>query len=123
MPTQNVIKLPASTGSAATQFKPGQSGNPAGRPVGARSKLGEEFLSALHDDFAEHGVDVIRKVREERPHEYLKIVAGLLPKELSVSRPNVIEEMTDGELEAVIEMLLAHNQATQDTGGDTAEQE
>ena len=40
-------------------FRPGQSGNPKGRPVGARSKLGEAFLEALQDDFATHGAAVI----------------------------------------------------------------
>jgi len=63
-------------------FKPGQSGNPAGRPKGARSRLGEDFLNALRDDFAEHGVEVVKKVRAKKPEVYLKIVADLMPKEL-----------------------------------------
>ena len=29
-------------------FKPGQSGNPRGRPRGARNRLGEEFLAELY---------------------------------------------------------------------------
>jgi hypothetical protein len=32
-------------------FEPGQSGNPAGRPKGARNKLSEVFLQALAEDF------------------------------------------------------------------------
>ena len=30
-------------------WQPGQSGNPAGKPKGARNKLGEAFIEALHD--------------------------------------------------------------------------
>jgi len=33
-------------------FKPGQSGNPRGRPKGARNKLGERFLGAIFRGFA-----------------------------------------------------------------------
>jgi len=92
-----------------TPFKPGQSGNPKGRPKGSRNKLGEDFLSALQADFAEHGPSTIVKVREERPHEYLKVIAGILPKELNVNTSRV-EEMSDDELAdgiAALQSILA----------------
>jgi Family of unknown function (DUF5681) len=60
-----------------TRFKPGQSGNPAGRPKGSRNKVSEKLLEALASDFDAHGQDVIEKVRAERPADYLKIVASL----------------------------------------------
>lgn len=75
------------------QFKPG---NP-GRPKGSRNKLGEEFISKLCADFEQHGVDAIVKVREKRPHEYLKVIASILPKELHV-KDATLGEMTDEEL-------------------------
>lgn len=64
-------------------FKPGQSGNPAGRPKGARSKLSEKFLQDIHEDWKEHGVEVLEKVRKKDPEVYLRVVAGLIPKELT----------------------------------------
>lgn len=66
-----------------TPFKPGQSGNPAGRPKGARSKLGEAFLEALCDDFNENGIAAIQTVRAEKPDQYLKVIASILPKEIT----------------------------------------
>lgn len=77
-------------------FKPGQSGNPAGRPKGARSKLGEAFLKELLADWEEHGAKAIIDMRDEKPGDYVKVVASLLPKEISGA---------DGEPIAVTEIV------------------
>ena len=66
-------------------WQPGQSGNPAGRPVGSRNLLSEAFLSTLSEDFEEHGKGVIEKVRENDPSTYMKIIAQVIPKEHKVS--------------------------------------
>lgn len=84
-------------------FQPGNTLG-KGRPKGSRNKLGEDFLSALQQDFSEHGVAAITKVREDRPHEYLKVVASIMPKELHV-KTDALEEMTDDELAAGIAAL------------------
>ena len=75
-------KLPAHK-DPEKQFKPGQSGNPAGRPKGARSKLGEAFINAMLQDFEKNGVVAIEKVRTERPQDYVKVIASILPKEIT----------------------------------------
>lgn len=67
-----------------SRFKPGKSGNPAGRPVGARNKLSEDFIRAVADDFKEHGAEVIERVRQEKPDAYLKVIAGLVPQKLDL---------------------------------------
>jgi hypothetical protein len=67
-----------------TRFKPGQSGNPAGRPKGARSRLGETFIQALAEDFDLHGPETIAKVRSKDPTAYIKVISNILPREVLV---------------------------------------
>ncbi len=103
-------------------FVKGQVPNPNGRPKGSRNKLGEDFLTKLQADFAEHGVATIAKVREDRPHEYLKVVASILPKELNV-RTDALNDMSDEDLanilDAVRSALLAGVATPLGSGNET----
>jgi hypothetical protein len=87
---------------SASQWRPGQSGNPNGRPIGSRNKLNEKFILALHDDFAKHGPAVIEKVRETRPEIYLKVIASILPRELHFKSANAFDGMSDEELSTLL---------------------
>lgn len=80
-----------------TPWQPGQSGNPKGRPKGSKNKLSEDFISALCQDFEENGVSVIATVRAEKPADYLKIIASVVPKELTI-RDGTLEDLSDEEL-------------------------
>ncbi len=71
-----------------TQFKPGESGNPAGRPRGTRSKLSEAFLKALSDDFEDNGLETVQKVRKDKPDAYLNVIGKLMPKLMELSGPD-----------------------------------
>jgi len=63
-----------------TQFQVGHAGGP-GRPKGSKNKLSEPFVQALAKDFEKHGKDAIERLCEKSPGEYLRIIAGLIPKE------------------------------------------
>lgn len=70
--------------SEDTQFKPGESGNPAGRPKGSRNKLSQAVIDAWCADVAEHGPEVIKRLREDDPATYARISASLVPKNLEL---------------------------------------
>jgi hypothetical protein len=77
---------PTASKQRGRPFMPGQSGNPSGRPKGAKNKLTDLFLSAITDDFAEHGAEALARVRAQDPASYLKIVGSLVPRELVLQR-------------------------------------
>jgi hypothetical protein len=87
-------------------IKPGEVRNPAGRPKGARSKLSEAFLKAFAEDFELYGKEVIEKVRTERPHDYLKVIATVTPRRMEIEDATPMRsasELTDDELAGIIQ--------------------
>src|SRR5262252_1077206 len=88
-------------------FEPGRSGNPAGAPVGSRHRqqLNGEFIAALLRDFRQGGPKAIERVRRTQPASYLKILTLLCPREHKVEHRNLIKELTDEELEGMIEFI------------------
>ena len=67
-----------------TKWQKGQSGNPKGRPKGSRDAITKAFIDDLSEDWREHGLETIQRAREERPAEYVRMVASLIPKENSM---------------------------------------
>jgi hypothetical protein len=79
--------------------------NPAGRLRGSRNRLSEEVICALLRDFRKHGEKAIAKVRREQPGVYLRCLTLLIPREHKVQHSNPLKDLTDEQLEAMIEYI------------------
>jgi hypothetical protein len=101
--------------------KKGEVRNPKGRPKGSRNKLSEAFIQDFYADWIDNGAAAIVTMRKEKPHEYVKVAAGLLPKELKIERA---DELSDSELDARIRQLAGIIGVEIGTAGSpTAEEE
>src|SRR5262245_30428477 len=86
-------------------------GNARGTLEGSRRAFSADFIRTLADDFRLYGRQAIEKVRKQQPAAYMKICALLVPREMKVEHSNAIKELTDEQLEAMIEHLKASLEA------------
>ena len=87
---------------ADRRFKPGHPAQ-GGRRKGSRTRIATALLEEIAKDFEAHGAEAVKIARVERPVEYLRVVASLLPKEFEITTTTIANELTDDELEALIE--------------------
>jgi hypothetical protein len=92
---------------SAMTFKQGVSGNPHGNRHRTRHLLNQEFMQALLLHFRQHGKKAIEKVAREQPASYLKILGLLVPREHKIEHSNPLKDLTDEQLEAMIEYIEA----------------
>ena len=53
-----------------------------GRKPGSRNKLSEAFIADVQASWEKHGAEVLERVVREDPGTYLRIIAGLMPKDI-----------------------------------------
>ena len=102
MPTDNTEKKQRNL----IPFKPGTTGNPGGRPKGARNNLAEAFLDDLVEAWEREGAAAIQRVIETKPAAFLKIVADLMPKDMNLT-VNRYDQLTDEQLMERVRFLTA----------------
>jgi hypothetical protein len=92
-------------------FKPGQSGNPAGRPKGSRHKLETIMLEDMVEAWKLHGKAALEAVATKEPAKFVQVAATILPKQTQNTRIHKLELMTDRELAELLEATDAQMEA------------
>jgi hypothetical protein len=93
----------------SNQFKPGHNIK-GGRPKGSRNKLAQRVFDDIFRHWNEpaggdlcKGQAALELLYRERPGEYLRLTASVLPKEFVFE--NAVTELDDEELDRMIETL------------------
>src|SRR3954471_23938000 len=61
-------------------FPPGVSGNPAGRPKGARCTFAQDFVLQFAAHWSKNGEKVLNALAKKKPQEYARVACAIIPK-------------------------------------------
>ena len=77
--------MPARPKVNGRMWQPGQSGNPAGRPIGARGRFSERFIADLTDAWQEYGATALARTAKEYPDRFVGIASHLIPNDVALT--------------------------------------
>ena len=96
------------------KWKPGQSGNPNGRPVGHRTRqqFSTAFLTDLAEVWATEGKRTMLATARSQPETFFAICSRLIPKDVELT----IRQTHTGLDETDLQILRAIKQSIADAG-------
>lgn len=103
-------------------WKPGQSGNPKGKPKGSRIKFNDAFLADMLEAWESMGMTAIVQMAKGKPNEYVRASLDLFkainPKEITVKNDGSITgRFNEDELDSLL--ALADRLETMEGGAST----
>ena len=100
------------------RWKPGESGNPGGRPRSSKNRLTENFLRELSVAFEEHGQQCVKRLIDEQPADFLKLIQRLMPRDLIIKAELDLHqsalELTKEQRERIAEEWLTAREGDKD---------
>jgi hypothetical protein len=81
-----------------TGLRPGESGNPNGRPIGARNKLSQDFIDDFHQVWQEEGINALRNAARRSPARFIQVAASLIPQHFTLEHEHKLVGLSDDEL-------------------------
>ena len=106
--------------SKKTQFKPGRSGNPAGRPPGALNKISKPIKERIGDFLNDNFDDVVDAFAKLPPRDKVKLFVDLLPfivpkqTQLDADMSLNFETMPEPVLDAIVDKLYSKQKKNKD---------
>ena len=88
------------------QWKPGQTGNPNGRPVGARQSFSAGFLRDLAETWSEYGKDTMVHTAKLNPEVFFATCARLIPKDVQLTVQQHYSALDESDL-AILRAIRA----------------
>jgi hypothetical protein len=94
----------AHTNTELSRWKPGESGNPAGRPEGARQKLSTEYFNNLYEAWLVNGKAALQTAAWTDPVQFVKTVASHMPRDVqaTITQIHHLERVSDQKLLEII---------------------
>jgi Family of unknown function (DUF5681) len=99
-------------------WKPGQSGNPVGRPTGARTRFTEAFVGDVAKAWEQHGAGVLEQMAASEPSKFAELCSRLIPRDVSLKleQPQTPHGLSSEDWRIVLQILQAIKQTLPDAG-------
>jgi hypothetical protein len=98
-------------------WQPGESGNPGGRPIGARGRFSEQMISDIARSWSTHGPAALEKMAKTDNTRYVEICSRLIPRDVALTvQQQLPGGMNHDDWQTTIEVVKAIQASMPDAG-------